>query len=180
MNSNSTTQKIILLGYMGSGKTTVGKELARLLPSTLIDLDRQIEIFENKTISEIFDEKGVIYFRKVERAVLEKILKLDQCAIISLGGGTPCYFDNMDYLNSFENAATIYLDVSIPTLVSRLSPEKDKRPLLNNLSTSEDLTEFIGKHLFERRPYYRKAQYHLSVQSETAAEIALKIKNLLN
>jgi shikimate kinase len=179
MNSKSTTQKIILIGYMGSGKTTVGKELARLLPATLVDLDREIEKFENKTISEIFNKKGAIYFRKVERAVLEKVLKLKQCAVISLGGGTPCYFDTMDYLNSLENAATIYLDVSIPTLVSRLSHEKNKRPLLNNLSTSEDLTEFIGKHLFERRPYYRKAQHHLPVQTETAEAIAFKIKKLL-
>lgn len=171
--------KIVLLGYMGSGKTTVGKELARLLSVTFVDLDKEIERIENKSVSQIFDEHGTIYFRKKEKFVLEEVLNSEKNMVVSLGGGTPCYFESMNYLNNLDDVHTIYLDVAIPDLVKRLLPEKSQRPILNGIASEQELLEFIGKHLFERRPYYHQAKQTLKVGNETAEEQARKIVALL-
>jgi shikimate kinase len=171
--------KIVLLGYMGSGKSTVGKELARILSVPFVDLDSEIEKSENKSVSQIFDERGAIFFRKKEKLVLEEVLSSEKNTVLSLGGGTPCYFDSMNYLNNIDEVYTIYLDVSIPVLVKRLLPEKSQRPILNDIASEQELLEFIGKHLFERRPYYRQAQQILKVGDETVEEQARKIVALL-
>ena len=171
--------KIVLLGYMGSGKTTVGKELAKTLSVPFVDLDQQIEKSENKKVSQIFEEHGAIYFRKKEKLVLEEVLSSDKNMVLSLGGGTPCYFDAMNYLNNIEDVYTVYLDVSIPALVKRLLPEKAQRPILNGIASEQELLEFIGKHLFERRPYYHQAKHKLKVGDETAEEQARTIAALL-
>lgn len=167
--------KIILLGYMGSGKSTVGEYLASDLSFDFLDLDLEIEKEEKIKVSEIFQTKGVIYFRKKEKEVLEKIVSLDKNMILSLGGGTPCYFDSMNYLNNLEDVKTVYLDIPIPILSDRLMKEKDQRPLLKNVNSEEEMLEFIGKHLFERRPFYNQASLKIKVSEETAMEVAQQI-----
>ena len=100
------TRKIILLGYMGSGKTAVGKQLKEKINIPFLDLDDYIEQKFNSKISSIFKLRGEMYFREKERQALEDLLETDKRMIISLGGGTPCYYDNMEYLISFENVKT--------------------------------------------------------------------------
>ena len=167
--------KIILLGYMGSGKSTVGECLATELAFDFLDLDLEIEKEEKIKVSEIFQTKGAIYFRKKEKEVLEKLMSLDKNMVLSLGGGTPCYFDSMNYLNNLEDVKTVYLDIPIPILSNRLMKEKDQRPLLKNVNSEEEMLEFIGKHLFERRPFYNQAGLKIKVGKETAKEIAQQI-----
>jgi shikimate kinase len=157
----------------------VGKELAKIISTPFVDLDTEIEKSENKSVSEIFDEHGAIYFRKKEKLVLEVVLRSEKNMILSLGGGTPCYFESMNYLNNLDEVHTVYLDVSIPALVNRLLSEKSKRPVLNGIASEQELLEFIGKHLFERRPYYRQAKQILKVGDETAEELARNIVALL-
>lgn len=167
--------KIILLGYMGSGKSTVGKELAKITQVPFIDLDSEIESFEKNTISKIFQQKGAIYFRNLEKTILEGVIEREENFILSLGGGTPCYFDTMTYLNSQKEVQTIYLDVIIPTLVKRLEGEMNQRPVLNNINSQDELAQFIGKHLFERRPFYNKAKQSFRIIDESLEEIIEKI-----
>jgi shikimate kinase len=171
--------KIVLVGYMGSGKTTVGKELAKILSVMFVDLDLEIEKSENMTVSKIFDSKGAIYFRKKEKIVLEEIIRSENSVVLSLGGGTPCYFDAMNLLNDEKEVHTVYLDVSIPILVNRLLPEKGHRPMLNAINSEQELSEFIGKHLFERRPFYRKAKQMVKVNNESPEQLAKRIASLL-
>lgn len=171
--------KIVLLGYMGSGKSTVGKELAKKMQIPFVDLDKEIEFLEKKSISEIFADNGAIYFRKLEKSILEQIISLEGNVVLSLGGGTPCYFDTMSYLNNSAGVYTVYLDVVIPTLSMRLKTEIAKRPLLNTINTQQELVEFIGKHLFERRPFYNQAKQSIRINDESPEEIVEKIMETL-
>ncbi len=171
--------KIVLLGYMGSGKSTIGKLLASQISFSFFDLDNEIEKLENKSVNQLFKEKGDIYFRKVENEVLQKIINSDESLVLSLGGGTPCYFNTMDFLNSIENVETVYLDVTIPELADRLFSNRSLRPLIKDISSKGDLLEFIGKHLFERRQFYREAKTIISVQQDSPNETSQKIKTLL-
>ena len=149
--------KIVLMGYMASGKSTVGKLLARQLGADFIDLDEYIEAQEKKSISTIFLEKGEIYFRKLEHQMLTKVLDENPSMVLSTGGGTPCYGNNMQTI--LEHADhSVYLQLPIPELVDRISKEKEQRPLVRNIADA-DLPEFIGKHLFERIPYYSLATH---------------------
>lgn len=167
---------ISLLGYMGSGKSHISKLLSSKLNFKLIDLDKEIIKRNNCSISEIFQKKGEIFFRKQEREALEEVLATEQNAILSLGGGTPVYYNNMDVIN--QNSISIYLSANIPTLTQRLYKQKDKRPLITNIS-DEALPEFIAKHLFERNPFYRKAQFMVSTDEKTPEEIVDEIIHLL-
>lgn len=167
---------ISLLGYMGSGKSHISKLLSSKLNFKLIDLDKEIIKRNNCSISEIFQKKGEIFFRKQEREALEEVLATEQNAILSLGGGTPIYYNNMDVIN--QNSISIYLSANIPTLTQRLYKQKDKRPLIANIS-DEALPEFIAKHLFERNPFYRKAQFMVSTDEKTPEEIVDEIIHLL-
>ncbi|MFB9120888.1 shikimate kinase [Bergeyella porcorum] len=167
---------ISLLGYMGSGKSHISKLLSSKLNFKLIDLDKEIIKRNNCSISEIFQKKGEIFFRKQEREALEEVLATEQNAILSLGGGTPVYYNNMDVIN--QNSISIYLSANIPTLTQRLYKQKDKRPLIANIS-DEALPEFIAKHLFERNPFYRKAQFMVSTDKKTPEEIVDEIIHLL-
>lgn len=167
---------ISLLGYMGSGKSHISKLLSSKLNFKLIDLDKEIIKRNNCSISEIFQKKGEIFFRKQEREALEEVLATEQNAILSLGGGTPVYYNNMDVIN--QNSISIYLSANIPTLTQRLYKQKDKRPLIANIS-DEALPEFIAKHLFERNPFYRKAQFMVSTDEKTPEEIVDEIIHLL-
>ncbi|HFC01185.1 MAG TPA: shikimate kinase [Phaeodactylibacter sp.] len=146
--------RIFLIGFMGSGKTYTGRRMAKMLGRDFIDLDEYIEAKEGRTISAIFAQEGEDYFRKIEKKCLHEMKKKSN-AIIATGGGTPCFFDNMDWMN--RNGRTVYLETPAETLLQRLKNEKEKRPLLKNFSTKE-LRLFIKNKLKEREAFYHKAE----------------------
>lgn len=169
--------KIILLGYMGSGKSTVGRILAKKLGLEFHDLDTLIEAREGKTIAQIFDQKGEVYFRKLEYRILDEMLLSDSGFVLALGGGTPCYGDNMAaILRSTQNV--FYLQLPIPALSERLLNEKAERPLISHIP-DEALPEFIGKHLFERIPFYSRATHTMNTQNKSPEELADEIEGRL-
>ena len=139
--------RIILIGYMGAGKTTVGKALAKELGITFYDLDWYIESRMRKTVAQIFAERGEEGFRKIEYNMLHEVAEFED-VIISCGGGTPCFFDNMDYLNQ--------------VLYKHLVMSKNDRPLLRG-KTPEQLITFIREQLEKRELFYTKAKYILDV-----------------
>lgn len=144
---------IILVGFMGSGKTTFGKELAAKLNYQFLDTDKELEDLVGMSVNEIFKRKGEIYFRRLERQLIEKIAV--QKTVIATGGGMPCFFDNMDYLNRI--GVTVYLRYSAEQLFERLKEDGGSRPLLNNKS-SDELFDYIESLLNEREKFYLKAQ----------------------
>jgi len=170
--------KIVLLGYMASGKSSIGKELSknRILP--FIDLDAYIESKEEMTINTIFKEKGEIYFRRMEHAYLKELLNSEAPFVLSLGGGTPCYANNMELILNSTATTSIYLQASIPTLVARLIAGKEQRPLVKELG-DEKLTEYVAKHLFERRFFYEQAHEKLIIDKKEIVEIIAEIRLLL-
>lgn len=147
-------KRIILLGYMGAGKTTVGRELAKRLDMRFYDLDWYIESRFNKKVSQIFAEEGEEGFRKKERNMLHEVAEFED-VIISLGGGTPCFFDNMEYIN--QQGDTIYLKGTPDVLYEHLMMAKGKRPLLEGKSP-EELKEYIKTSLIGREPFYNQAK----------------------
>ncbi|KFF00085.1 shikimate kinase [Chryseobacterium formosense] len=167
---------ISLIGYMGSGKSHISKILSDKINFKLIDLDKEISWRNKLTIPEIFEKKGEIYFRKLERETLEEILATQENIVLSLGGGTPAYYNNMEIIN--HNSKSIFLRASISTLVERLSKQKEKRPLIAKI-TDEDLPEFIAKHLFERNIFYSKAQFSISTDNKTPEDIVKEITEKL-
>lgn len=174
---NQQFMKIILLGYMGSGKSTVAKGLAKELKLPFMDLDDYIEKREKKSITEIFSSKGEIYFRLQESKYLKEILDLDKDIVLALGGGTPCYGNNMELIKN--QGFSIYLKGSIGTICNRLSAEKDQRPLIARLD-NEQLTEYIAKHLFERRDFYEKANQFVAIDHKTIKELIDELLELVN
>ena len=175
--------KIVLLGYMSSGKSSVGKLLAKQMQYDFIDLDHYISENEGMPISEIFNLKGELYFRKKEKEYLEKILRSSTTTnlVLSLGGGTPCYYNNMRLILEQTGINSVYLKVNIETLLQRLWKEKEHRPLIAHYKDKEGLEEFIRKHLFERQFYYLKAQHVIDVSklsfNQIVENIQLKINN---
>ncbi len=170
---------IVLLGYMASGKSYFGKKIADILEYEFVDLDEFIEKEENTTIKELFSSKGEIYFRKKEHDYLKKLVSTKTKTVISLGGGTPCYGNNMDLLLNNAKVQTFYLQVTIPNLVERVLSETDKRPLISHLKTKEELMEFIGKHLFERLGYYSQAEHTVDANKNEKEVLESIIKQLL-
>jgi shikimate kinase len=146
--------KIFLLGFMGSGKTHWGRQLSQKLGIPFFDLDEQIVNAENKSINEIFASKGEEYFRMVEKDTLHIITESRDSMIMACGGGTPCYFNNIDYMNRM--GTTVWLDTPIPVLLERLIKERAKRPLLKDLS-DEQVNAFIVKKFSDRKIYYEQA-----------------------
>jgi len=163
---------ISLVGYMGSGKSHISKILSEKINFKLIDLDKEISRRNKLTIPEIFEKRGEIYFRKLEREILEEILATEENIVFSLGGGTPVYYNNMEIIN--HNSKSVFLRTSINTLIERISKQKEKRPLIANIS-DENLPEFIAKHLFERNVFYSKAQFQISTDSKEPEEIMNEI-----
>lgn len=174
------SSKIILLGYMGSGKSIVGNQLAKTLSIKFIDLDRFIERAEGHNITEIFESKGELYFRAQERKYLEVLLKDSLPMVLSLGGGTPCYYDTMEYIQSLENLTSFYLNTDINTLVLRLLKEKATRPLIAHLENEDAVKEFIGKHLFERNRFYQQAHHQISTDQKSVETLVKDIKKKLS
>ena len=152
-------KRVILIGYMGSGKTTVGKALSKETGMMFYDLDWYIESRMHKTVSQIFAEKGEEGFRKIEYNMLHEVAEFED-VIISCGGGTPCFFDNMDYLN--QQGEVVYLKASPETLYKHLLMAKIERPLLKGKSADE-LIAYITEHLKQREPFYDKARHMLDV-----------------
>lgn len=147
--------RIFLIGYMGAGKTTLGRALATALGLTFIDLDNYIEERFRKSIAQIFAEKGEEGFRDLERRMLHEVGEFED-VIISTGGGTPCFFDNVEYMNA--QGTTVYLDVPQERLFIRLSIARQKRPLIKD-KNDDELRTFIAEQLAKRSPYYSKAQH---------------------
>ena len=170
---------IVLMGYMGCGKSLVGSALSNHLQFEYIDLDHHIETQEKKSVSSIFEDKGEVYFRKIEKESLKTILKMNDNIILSLGGGTPCFSGNLEILKENENTQSIYLKTSLDELVSRLFDERNKRPLIAHLETKEALHDFIRKHIFERSFYYNQANYSITTDGKTPEEICEEIKTIL-
>lgn len=146
-------KRIFLIGYMGAGKTTVGKDLAKRLGLSFIDLDCYIEGRYIKTVGQIFAEKGEEAFRDIERRMLHEVSMFED-VLISTGGGAPCFFDNMEFMN--EAGTTVYLKVSVEELAKRLETCKTTRPVLKGRS-GDELRAFIGESLEKRTPHYTKA-----------------------
>ncbi|MBO4821933.1 MAG: shikimate kinase [Prevotella sp.] len=151
--------RIIIIGYMGAGKTTVGKALAKELGIPFYDLDWYIESRRRKTVPQIFAEGGEEHFRKIEHAMLHEVAEFED-VIISCGGGTPCFFDNMEYLN--QQGETIYLKATPEVLYKHLKMGKTVRPLLKDKSP-EEMMLFIKNQLEQREPFYQSARHTLDV-----------------
>jgi shikimate kinase len=170
-------KKILLLGYMGSGKSVIGKMLAKRLKMKFYDLDNFIENRLQLSISEIFQQKGEIFFRKMEHQIFQELMTNNDYFILSLGGGTPCYANNHLFLSS-ENTVSVYLNASIETLFNRLFLERKNRPLIANLG-DEAFKEYIAKHLFDRSYFYNQATHKILVNNKTELKITSEIIDLL-
>ena len=152
-------ERIILVGYMGAGKTTVGNALAKALGMTFYDLDWYIQNRMRKKVAEIFAERGEEAFRQMEYNMLHEVAEFEN-VIVSCGGGTPCFFDNMEYLN--RQGHTVYLKATPEVLYKHLKMAKVERPLLKGKSDDE-LLRFISQQLAQREQYYTKAQHVVDV-----------------
>ena len=170
-------KKIILLGYMGSGKSTIAKLLANLTSISYLDLDEIIEKQENSSVKKLFSDKGEIYFRKLEHQILAALIQNQDSFILSLGGGTPCYSNNHEFLKA-DHVISIYLYASVDTLYERLLFNSEQRPLIAN-KNPEEMKEFIAKNLFDRSYYYNQAKYKITVEGKSPEEILSEIENLL-
>lgn len=162
---------------MGSGKSTVGKILSGKLSAPFYDLDSEIEREAGLSITEIFDRKGEIYFRKLEREVLLQMVGRPGGLVLALGGGTPCYAGN-DRLLKADGVTSFYLKTSVENLVARLALEKAHRPMIADVPFDE-LASFIGTHLFERDPYYRSAHHIIDTSGLSPEEVASAIDRYL-
>lgn len=167
---------IFLVGYMGCGKSTLGRAVSRASGMRFIDLDNYIEGRYHRTVKEIFAEKGEDGFRDVERRMLHEVADFED-VIVACGGGTPCFFDNMEYMN--EHGTSVFLDTPIEKLHSRLMKGRYKRPLIAE-KNDEELRQFIIEALAKRMEYYSKAQVIFpSDLLETTSEIAQTVKLFL-
>lgn len=152
--------RIFIIGFMGSGKTHWGKIWAEHAGMEFYDLDEIIETAEKQTIDNIFSKKGESYFRKQEAFLLRSLIEKDNC-IVACGGGTPCYDNNMDWMN--ENGTTVFLEANPVRLLENVLLEYDKRPLIKRINKGE-LLFFIEQKLNERNPFYKKANFNLAVE----------------
>lgn len=165
--------RILLIGFMAAGKTTLGKALARDLGLEFIDLDHYIERRYCCTVAQLFAERGEENFRKIERSILHEVAEFED-VIISTGGGTPCFFDNMDYMNSM--GVTVYLEASIDVIFTRLTIARVQRPLVKGKS-AEELRQYITEMLEHRKPFYTRAQHTFCAdQLENISQVNESVK----
>jgi len=169
MTNALMTKNIYLIGFMGSGKSHLGKQLAQELGWDFLDMDDFLEANEGMTISQIFAEGGESLFRDLERNYLHATYDFSK-TVIATGGGAPCFFDNIDWMN--KNGQTIYLKTPVAILVDRLKKETAHRPLLAG-KTTEALSQFISSKLTERSPFYEQATIIFDYKTglETAADL---------
>ena len=167
--------RIFLTGYMGAGKTTLGKALARELHIPFIDLDWYIEERFHKTVGELFSERGEASFRELEKNMLHEVGEFED-VVISTGGGAPCFFDNMEFKNA--SGTTVYLKVSVEELAKRLELCKHTRPVLKGRS-GEELRAFIAESLEKRNPFYTKASITFDAEKMLTESDVHDISNAL-
>jgi shikimate kinase len=153
--------KIFLIGFMGSGKTHWGRQLSDKLGIRFFDLDEQVSEQAGKPIPEIFEQDGEELFRQLEKEVLHIISESHDSFVMACGGGSPCYFNNIEYMN--QAGTTVWINTPLETLFERLVKEKDNRPLIRNLS-DEQLKGFIAKKFADRRIYYEQARLKVDEQ----------------
>ena len=165
--------KIFLIGFMGSGKTTSGKRLATALNYPFFDLDHQITAATGMSIPAYFAEHGEDAFRMLEKETLQTYAYPDDC-VISTGGGTPCYFDNMNWMN--RSGITVFIDMPPVALAKRLEQGKHKRPLLKDLD-SDQLVEFIREKLNDRLPFYKDARVIINGVSLSTESLHSAVQN---
>ncbi|TXK72305.1 shikimate kinase [Mesonia sp. HuA40] len=158
--------KIVLMGYMGSGKSYYSRLLAKELGFKYLDLDLEIKKKVGKSISAIFSSRGEIFFRKLEHEMLEELLKTQDNFVLALGGGTPCYGNNLELIAKTTNLKSIYIKRDLNYLLNVLWKEKAKRPMIAHLDKEEDLEDFIRKHMFERQYYYQQADLSLKPSND--------------
>ncbi len=151
--------RIILIGYMGAGKTTIGRALSKAMGLPFYDLDWYIESRRHRSVSQLFSELGEDAFRKIEYNMLHEVAEFED-VIISCGGGTPCFFDNIDYMN--QQGQVVYLRCTPEVLCRHLQMARTERPLLKGKGPDE-LAAYISEQLARREPFYSKAQYHLDI-----------------
>lgn len=164
---------------MGSGKTSVGKILAKGLDLPFLDLDSEIEKATEMSISDVFETKGEIFFRKMENKTLKELLNTSKSFVLATGGGTPCYADSLAAMLQVENATTVYLKAPISVLAARLYKERAHRPLIAHIDTLEELSEFVGIHIFERSHFYNQAEMIVESGTKNPVEIAQEIQQHL-
>lgn len=167
---------VFITGFMGSGKTTFGRALAKELGYQFIDLDLYIEARFRRTVAQLFAEKGETEFRRIERAMLHEVGEMAD-VVVSCGGGTPCFFDNAEYMNSA--GTTVYLRASRERLIDRLARSRGRRPLIAGL-TREDLGNYIDRALNDRAAHYNKAR--ISFESdllEDASQISRTVARFI-
>ena len=168
-------KRIFLIGYMGAGKTTLGKALARRMNMSFIDTDLYIENRYHKKISEIFASEGEERFRDIERRILLEISEFEE-VVVSTGGGLPCFNDNMTTMN--DNGITVYLETSEEELAARLKVSKNVRPVLKNRSGSE-LVDFIKENLHIRRKFYEQAAIRfVAERMNTESDVDILVEKL--
>lgn len=164
--------RIFLVGYMGVGKTTLGKSIAKSLGYAFVDTDTMVSALEAMPIKDIFASKGEAYFREKEQACLHRLNKRTDL-VVATGGGLPCFFDNMDWMNT--NGHTVYLYLSPEGLFARLKNDKEERPLISNLS-DEDLYNFINQSLLERNHFYMKSRTVFEVNDNDVSSLVELLK----
>lgn len=169
--------RIFLTGYMGAGKTTLGKAFAREMNVSFIDLDWYIEESFHKTVGMLFAERGEAGFRELEKKMLHEVAEFED-VVISTGGGTPCFFDNMAFMNA--QGQTVFLDVHPDVLFRRLRVAKQQRPILQGKDDGE-LKAFIVEALGKRQPFYRQARFVFNAEElEDRKQIAASVQRLRN
>lgn len=169
-------KKLLLCGYMGSGKSTIAQLLGKATGLPSIDLDDIIEKKAGKTIPQLFAEDGEIKFRRLEHENLKELMLTDGGFVLSLGGGTPCYANNHLFLQQ-EDVISVYLKTSIDELTKRLTQQGKGRPLLDNLPDDE-LHDYIAKHLFDRSYYYHQAKHVVATDGKSPEDVVNQIMSL--
>ncbi|WP_185868662.1 shikimate kinase [Blattabacterium cuenoti] len=160
--------KITLIGYMGSGKTCIGKKLSKKININFFDLDSIIESHQKISISNLFKKKGEPFFRKIEHNILKTFLQKNEKYILSVGGGTPCFYNNIQLLNKYSK--TFYLIVNTYTLFKRLLLDKEKRPLISHFQ-NDDLFQFIIKNLSNRIGFYNQSIKKIDANNKSQNQI---------
>lgn len=164
--------RIFLIGFMGSGKTHWGRQLSKKLNIPFFDLDEQIISYEGSSINDIFETKGEEYFRLLEKDILHIITESHESFVMACGGGTPCFFNNIEYMH--QSGTTVWLNTSLNVLAERLLKDKDARPLIKNFS-EDQLKAYIIRKFGDRKMYYEQADIIVEEEPVKLDELIAKI-----